>query len=215
MVNAARKLAARAVWQEFGEVVADGPRLRIRTSRTELAARRAVGCLVEPRAGDRVLVALEEDGDAFVLSVLERAEAAETTISVDGDLTLRAANGTVKIAGQGGVDLATGGAARIAATSVEVSALRGRVSIQWLEVLGEAARVELGKVKMIAKTFDAVLERWSQRSKRSYRTVEEVDQVHAHEIDYAAEGNARLRGENALLTATDVAKVNGEQVHLG
>jgi hypothetical protein len=216
MHSAARKHAARAVWQDFGEVVAIRPAgILVRTETAEFDARRAVGCLVEPRVGDRVLIASQEDGDAFVLSVLSRAERAATTISAEGDLLLRAADGKVTIAGQRGVDVASGGTARIAAAAVEVSAVRGRISAQWLEVLGEAVVAELGKVKMVASTFDAVLERFSQRAKRSYRTVEEVDQVRAHQIDYAAEGNARLRGENTLVTAIDVAKMNGEQVHLG
>jgi len=216
MHNAVRKLKTRAVFQEFGEVIALIPNgTRVRTSVGEFDALRAVGCLVEPRIGDRVLVASEEDGESFVLSVLSRSEPVATTISAEGDLVMRSANGHVAIAAQTGVDVVTAGTANIAASAVEVRAARGKFAVMMLDVIGEAVKAELGRVKLFGQSFDSVVERFSQRAKRSYRTVEEVDQVRAHQIDYAAEGNARIKGENALVTAIDVAKINGEQVHLG
>jgi len=217
MHNAARKLKARSVWQEFGEVIAIKPSgLRVSTSIGEFDATRAVGCLVEPEVGDRVLIASEEDGESFVLSVLSRPEAKATNISVsEGDLVMRSTQGQVVIAGQTGVDILTGGTANVAASAVEVRAARGKFAVLFLETLSETVKAEFGRVKLAAQSFDSVLERFSQRAKRSYRTVEEIDQVRAHQIDYAAEGTARLKGENALVTATDVAKINGEQVHLG
>jgi hypothetical protein len=216
MHNAARKLKTRTVWQEFGEVIAIKPSgVRVQTALGELDATRAVGCLVEPAIGDRVLIASEEDGESFVLSVLTRAAPTATTISAEGDLVMRSSNGQVVIAGQTGVDVLTAGTANIAASAVEVRAARGRIAILWLETFSEAVKAEFGRVKLFSETFDSVLGRFSQRAKRSYRTVEEIDQVRAHQIDYAAEGNARIKGENALVTATDVAKINGEQVHLG
>jgi hypothetical protein len=39
--------------------------------------------------------------------------------------------------------------------------------------------------------------------------------VRAKHIDYAAAGNAHLRGENALVSAEDLVKVNAEQIHIG
>jgi Protein of unknown function (DUF3540) len=217
MHNAARKLKARSVWQEFGEVIAIKPScFRVLTSMGEFDATRAVGCLVEPEMGDRVLVVSEEDGESFILSVLSRQDTRTTNISVaEGDLVMRATQGQVIIAGQTGVDVLTGGTANIAASAVEVRAARGKFAVLWLETLSETVKAELGRVKLAAEAFDSVLGRFSQRAKRSYRTVEEIDQVRANQIDYAAEGNARIKGENALLTATDVAKINGEQVHLG
>jgi len=216
MESAARKLDVRAVFQEFGELVAvDRELFTVRTALAEVKARRALGCLVAPLVGDRVLVAVEERGDAFVLSVLERGEAAETSIDVDGDLRLRSRSGKVSIAAQEGVELVSPERVRVTTAAVEVSALEGRFVTQALSVIGGAVRAELGKIKLLADTLDAAIERVSQRVERSYRTVGLIDQVRAQHIDYAAAGNAQLRGENAIVSADDLVKVNGEQVHIG
>ena len=49
--------------------------------------------------------------------------------------------------------------------------------------------------------------------KRSYRAVEETDQLRAGQIDYVAKETLSLHGENALLTAEELVKVDGEQIH--
>ncbi|MDI1478102.1 DUF3540 domain-containing protein [Polyangium sp. y55x31] len=216
MHNAARKLAAKTVWQEFGEVVEARPDgFCVRTALAEVNAKRAASCLVAPALGDRVLVATEEEGDSFVLAVLERKDSQKTTIAVEGDLELRTPSGKVEIAAQEGVDVTAAAPVNVTGSEVTVKALRARLSAEWIDVVGAAVKAEFGKVKMLASTFDAALDRFSQRVKRSYRTVEEIDQVRAQHIDWAAQGNAHLRGENTLVTATDLVKVNADQVHLG
>ena len=60
-----------------------------------------------------------------------------------------------------------------------------------------------------------MLERLSQRVKRSYRTVDELDQLHARQLDYKVDKTMSLRAANALLTAEQLVKVDGGQIHLG
>jgi hypothetical protein len=210
MDNTARKIQVKAAFQEFGEVVAvDAELVTVRAALADVTARRAASCLLEPAVGDRVLLVTEERGDAYVLAVLEQRDTGAATISVEGDLTLRSVHGKVSVAAQEGVDIVTAAAARIMASAVDVEALEA------LSILGGAVKAELGKVKLYASTLDAFFERVSQHAQRSLRTVDELDQVKARHIDYAASGDAHLRGENALVTAHDLVKVNGEQVHVG
>jgi hypothetical protein len=181
----------------------------VRTALADVPARRAASCLLAPAVGDRVLLAIQERGDAYVLAVLDQRDPGAAVLSVEGDLTLRSTRGKVAVAAQEGIDLVTGAAARIMASAVEVEA----ASV--ISVLGGAVKAELGKVKMYAATLDSFFERVSQRAKRSFRTIEEIDQVRAEHIDYAANANVQIRGENALVTAHDLAKINGDQVHIG
>jgi hypothetical protein len=186
MESVARKIEVKAVFQELARVLVvtqGGDAVTVRTAFADVLAKRAASCLLDPAAGDRVLLATEEGGDAYVLAVLEKADKGASTISVDGDLTLRS---TVDITG-----------------------------IEELSVLGGAVKAELGKVKLYASTLDGFFERIRSHAKNSHRTVEELDQVNARHIDYAAQESAHLRGENALVTAHHLVKVNGEQVHVG
>jgi hypothetical protein len=210
MESVARKIELKAVFQEFGEVVkVEAEVLTVRTALADVTARRAASCLLAPALGDRVLLATEERGDAYVLAILDQRDPSAATISVDGDLRLRSLHGKVSVAAQEGIELVTTAAARIAARAVDVSA------IEALSVVGGAVKAEVERVKAYATTLESFYERVTQHAKRSHRTVEEVDQVKAGYIDYAAKGAANVRGENVLVTAHELVKVNGDQVHIG
>jgi hypothetical protein len=62
---------------------------------------------------------------------------------------------------------------------------------------------------------DSLFERVSQRVKRSFRTVEDIDQVRANKIDYASESTLALRAENAVVHAEELMKVDASQIQLG
>jgi hypothetical protein len=210
MKSVARRSEVKIVYQEFGRVLdVEGTAMTVRTALADVHAKRAASCLLDPAVGDRVLLAVEEGGDAFVLAVLEQKVPGATTVSVEGDLTIRAVGGRVSIAAQEGLELASAAAARILAKAVDVSA------IESLSLLGGAVQAELGKVKVVASAIEGFFDRVRQHTKYSHRTVEELDQVNARHIDYAAEESAHLRGENTLVTAHHLVKVNGEQVHVG
>jgi hypothetical protein len=62
---------------------------------------------------------------------------------------------------------------------------------------------------------DSLFERVSQRVKRSFRTVEDIDQLKAKKIDYAAESTLALRAEHAVVHGEELIKVDGKQIQLG
>lgn len=214
MASTAKKLG-REVTQEIASVVRRKDKdFVLRLDGSELVARRATSCLVEPEPGDLVLVASSAHA-SYVLAVLEREEGKKATLAADGDLDLRVANGKLSIAAQDGIDLATGADASIVAARVNVSAVDGNVVVSRLTMLSSFVRAELDKVKLVATTFDSIVERVSAKLKRSYRKVEEIDHVEAEQIDYSAEKLMALRSQNAVVTAEELVKIDGDQVHMG
>jgi hypothetical protein len=96
-----------------------------------------------------------------------------------------------------------------------VNAVEGSVVLQGLSFLGDVVRAEVDRVKLVAQTFDSVLERLTQKVQRSYRTVTETDQLRAERIDYTADKVMSLHAEHALVSADELVKVDAEQIHLG
>lgn len=216
MTSTARKIEPKLVFQEFGEVLsASEGDLVVRTAFADVRARRAASCLIAPGEGDRVLVVTEEGGESFVLAVLVTREPRGASMEVDGDVTLRSRAGKVSIAAEGGIDLVSGAPITVASPKVEVHAVEASFVAQALSVVGGAVKAELDRVKVLSSTVDVVLDRLGIKAKRATREVDGLDQVKARHLDYAAAGNAHLRGENTIVTAEDLVKVNGEQVHIG
>ena len=85
---------------------------------------------------------------------------------------MRLATGRLSFAAQEGVDLLSAREVSVTAGGLRVTATEGHVVLQSLSFLGDAVRAEIDRVKLLAQSFDAVLERFSQRVQRSYRTVD-------------------------------------------
>ncbi len=216
MDNLARKREHRQVFQDVGEVVRiDGDVFLVRTDTTELQTQRAKSCLLAPEVGDMVLVALIEGRSSYVLAVLEREDGAASRIVLDGDVEIKAPTGRIGMVAQEGIGFVSGKEVSVVSGSVEVRSVTGNVVFEQLSYLGTVVSAEIGKIKLVAGIFDSALERLTQKVKRSYRTVEEVDQVRAERIDYAAKKNMSLRGDNTLITADQLVKIDGDQIHLG
>ncbi len=187
----------------------------VASSRGPVRATRATSCLLEPALGDRVICAFTATGQAWVLAILERRSTTVNQLSVDGDLEVRVNEGRFSVASAHGIALSTPKEVQLASASVAVNTITADVVVQRLTYLGRYLQSEVKRVKAVAATFDAVLGRFSQRVKRSYRTVEEYDCVKAKQIDYVAESTISLHGETTMMTAAQLVKIDGAQVHVG
>ena len=216
MQNLAKKLDTAEATQLSGYVVrVEGRAVVIRYEGGECRAARAVSCLIDPVLGDRVLFAALADGSSFVLAVLEREEEGAATISMDRDLTFRVPDGRFDVVTKEGVGLVSTGAVSIITPELEVKAVDGRFSIERLTTLSRHLLAEVVNAKIVAGAIDSVVDRVSARIKRAYRTVEELDQLRAGRIDHSAEKSLHLSAEDALVTATELVKFDGEHIHLG
>ncbi|MFO0755171.1 MAG: DUF3540 domain-containing protein [Byssovorax sp.] len=215
MDNLARTIEQTGIFQATGEVIrVEGPVFTVRNDDGDYRARRAVSCLVEPERGDEVLLVVRE-GACFVLAVLTREEPGKTRLSAEGDLEVSLKKGRFVVASQEGIDLVAAKDVSITSGRVNLRAAEGNMIIDRLSMLGTIARAEIEKVKLLAGSLDSVLDRLHQKVKRSYKRVEEVDQVKAGQIDYVADKTMCLRSENTVMTAEELVKVDADQVHLG
>jgi hypothetical protein len=119
------------------------------------------------------------------------------------------------VCGSEGVDVAAAGPVTIAGQEVHVRAQRGTVAVQEMGFFGRLLQAEVGKVALVAQEVDSVVTRLSQRAKRVFRFVEEIDQTRAGTVDIRAQSLLGLRAENAVVSARVLAKIDGEQIHIG
>ncbi len=206
LLTPARALDRSCVAQEIGRVLRrDRGCFVVSTAAGDIRCARAKSCLVAPALGDTVLVAAAATGRAWVLAVLDGTDD-HTRIEVDGDLAVTVPDGAFTVASR---------AVGVLSGRLDVNALDGNVALQHLTYVGRFLRGEVEKIRVHAGNLDTVLERFSQRVKRSLRKVEELDQLHARQIDHRADKAMSMRAANALLTAETLVKVDAEQIHLG
>jgi len=213
--NLARQRVETLATQEVGAVIAVlGRSFRVSVGSGEYEARRAVSCLVEPELGDRVLLALHDEG-CHVLAVLDREGEAPTRLVAQGDLELHAPCGRVTVTGQEGIDLITPGESAIAAGKVRVAATEASLTVETLTYLGAAVVARVDRIKTVAKEVESVAERWVQRLERAYRFIAQSEQVRAEYLEYSASTAINLQAQTTIMTSGELTKIDGAQIHVG
>lgn len=193
----------------------DGDTLTILGKNGPATVTRAVSCSIDPRPGDRVLVADLQNDDRFVIAILERPKSTALKMTLPGDLTIATPSGRLCLAAQEGVDVVSARDIALTSSDFSLRAKNGEIFLDRISLLAKDVLAEVEKVKNFIGLFDSVVERITQKVKRSYRRVEEIDIVRSEQIDYRSAKNMSLRGRNTLFTAEELVKIDGDQIHLG
>ncbi|MDY7227178.1 DUF3540 domain-containing protein [Hyalangium rubrum] len=216
MEKLAGRIGSTVIQQDVGSVLStEGASLSVAVGGTPHPAKRAPSCLLAPEPGDLVLVTFVPGRGCYVLAVLEREEGAPGRLVHQGNLGLHLPAGRLTVTASEGMSVVSGQDVSCVTSSLRAHAVEANLSIEKAHFLGTFASVQVETLKVIGRFFDSVLERFSQRVRRSYRQVEEVDSVRAEQLDYMASKNVSVRGRNALVTAEQLVKLDGDQVHLG
>ena len=215
MSNLAMQPKLVTVFQQYGVVTGIGDAVEVQTDTSRYRALCAPSCLLQPEIGDKVLVVTDAEGEDYVLAVLARAGGGGARLSLPANSEVQTQGGTLKISGRDGLSLQSARQVSLQSAQLRVDALQGDVTIHQLAIVGDAWKSCIDTVKTVGRSVDSVLERLHSRVSRSYRRVEELDQVKAGQIDYQADTSLQLHAKYALVTADDLVKVDAEQIHLG
>jgi hypothetical protein len=216
MDNLARQQDDLFVFHEFGQIAElQQGAFVVDTPSGRYTAKKAVSCLIEPGKDARVLIAGDPQGDCYILSVLEYGIEKKCSIQFDGDVEMVTKNGQFQLAAQKGINLTTVNNIGMVSSGLKVHSKQAEISISQLLYLGTSIFAQLSKIKVLATTVESTIRRLTQKLHRSYRTVEDLDQVKAGKIDYNAEKTMSLHGKYSLITAKNDVKIDGKMIHMG
>ena len=148
-------------------------------------------------------IVVQPSGKIVVAATVEHANASDMR---DRDIALARfnANGMIDTTfGMGGV------------VTLDLSAGDGRVAVERFTCVGDRVEFDVDDARVRGLRLDLSLDRVSSRVNRAFRVVTEIDQLRAGQVDHSAETVMHLRAKNTVLTAEELVKVDGEQIHLG
>ena len=216
MNNIAKQKEGYPIYQDFGIVIdeSDGSYI-ISCDHFQYTAHQAAGCLLKPERGDKVLFVGRENSECYILSVLERNSEIKQQIVFKGSTEILCQEGKLRIAGQKGISLASPKHLELISSRINAIAKEGDCSISNLTFLGNRLLVKISNIKLLAGIVETMCERFQQKTKTSYRIVEDLDHLKAGKIDFNAEKVMSLRGKYSILTAQEDIKIDGERIHMG
>lgn len=216
MKNTAKKIEPEVAYQAAGRITrVQGALFTVLSGSAGYDACRAASCLLEPQEGDTVLLSIVPGRRTYIVAVLEREAEGGGRLAFQGDTELQVRNGTLVVAAADGIDLVSTAAVRVTSEELKVTTRAANVVVDQLGLVGAAVQAHVQRVKVVAETIDQAADRVVQRLKRAYRFVAEMDQTRAQRIDLSADKSLNLHAENAVVTAQELVKVDGSQIHMG
>ena len=209
-ISSAKRVATVQPMLEYGVIEAayEGG-FRVMTDMGIMEASAAVSCLVAPVSGDVVLLSIDERGFCYILSILERSQAAQkqTELSFDGDVNLAVRGGRMSITSDEALSLSSG--------EFELNAHQGTVRIDKTSFFGRVAESHIARLKIVAETVDSIVRRAVQRFTSSYRYIEEHEEVQSASTRMIVDGTLTMHTKNTMHIAEGHVKIDAEQIHLG
>ena len=179
------------------------------------AAQRALSCLIEPQAGDLVLLALDPaHGQAHILAVLDRPGSQDADLTLPGGGAIHTRDGEVRI---GARSLQLDGRENLALTTgrLELAAVSASTTVKhwqgWFDTL-EARAVS---IECAAKTLSSKVGRLLSRSLESFRSVEGLDETRAGRSRTVVRDDHRLKAGHITAQAEGFVKIDGQKIDLG
>lgn len=179
----------------------------------EWTCRRAASCLLQPQVNDTVLISGPERERVYLIAVIEQAQQSEATVSVPGALNISA--DSVNINSTAAMQLHGGTALDLNTEQLKLSAKKGQCVVDEMHYVGREVKTTVGMMRVIGKVYESIMDRLSFMSRTSFKITEEVEHMRAGTIDYQAEQSARLHSKYTMVTAKDLVKVDGKQIHMG
>jgi len=216
MDNLARALNSEEVLLEYGRVTgSEGRFSMVETGSAKMKATKSVSCLIEPLTGDTVLISVAPSGRCYILGILERENGGPASLVFEGDVEFKAKEGRFRVAAQEGIDLVSAKGTALVSPELSINSVQADVSIQHLSFFGTFLQGQIQKIKMIGQAYDSVFERVSQRVRRCYRWVDELDQLKAGQLNYLVKKLMSLRGKYSVLTAEEDVRIDGDKILMG
>lgn len=216
MDNLARALNSEEVLLEYGSITgSEGRFFAVETGSAKVKATKSVSCLIEPVTGDTVLISVAPSGRCYILGILERETVGPASLVFEGNVEFKAKEGRFRVAAQEGIDLVSAKGTALVSPELSINSVQADVSIQQLSFFGTFLQGQIQKIKMIGQACDSVFERVSQRVRRCYRWVDELDQLKAGQLDYLVKKLMSLRGKYSVLTAEEDVRIDGDKILMG
>ncbi|HLU01692.1 MAG TPA: DUF3540 domain-containing protein [Advenella sp.] len=174
----------------------------------------ALSCLIEPQVGDQVIISGPDHDRVYLIAVVSRSSEAPVALRVHGDLAIQSINGSVSMHSATQTHLGSADTLVISARHYEQNNESASITVGQMSYAGQEVEVAAGKTTFFSTVIGVMADRINSIARLCFRHVREVDHVRAQTIDYEAEKLTRVHGGYTTLTAQDVMKINGDQIHM-
>lgn len=192
----------------------NGERFTVNCDGADWVCPQALSCLVAPQVGDQVIISGPDRDRVYLIAIISRSSNAPVSLSIRGDLAISSTTGSVSLHSAAGTRISSDTELSLRSAHYQQTNDTARFTVGQMSYAGETVEATVGKTTFFSSIVSLLADRINSVTRLCFRHVKEVDHVRAQTIDYEAEKLTRVHGGYTTLTAQDVMKINGDQIHM-
>ncbi len=161
-------------------------------------AQQAFGCPFTPITDDFVMFVRSENRGIFVINILQRKHTQPALIESENGITLQSKKQ---------ID--------ILANDINMTSNKTQVVNQQYSHTSQKLDIKSDTTAFYSRTVESITERLVQKVKDSFKVIERLEQVNAHDIIQNIKNAFIQRSRQVDITAKSDVKINGERIHMG
>ena len=160
-------------------------------------------------------------------NVAFEAPGGDIEIAAAGSIRLKGHH--VEVSGTSGIDFSVGkmvetlktaltllpGKMDVSAQEIKISARRASLFLDEARNIFKSAFYKIGTVKLLADKMETTASTLVEKTKNTYRTMENLNQVKAGRMRVLVHKAFHLKSKSSVIKAEDDVKIKGEKIHLG
>ncbi len=180
-----------------------------------IVAKKAAGCLLQPKCDDLVLLSVDMNGTCYILNVLERKENnTESEIIVPGNCVVHSKAGSLELRADHNLHMTASDTIEVASDSVVVNAHEAEVCISKMSLLGKTLHTQVKRITTVAKSVEQSFKRLTQRMENTERFVADHEEVQTGSTRYLVEDTLTTHAGNTLNISEELHTMHAEQIHM-
>ena len=193
--------------------VVDTPQETLLLDVVDGPAARAASCALVPSPGDTVWFVRDGD-DCFVTAVLRRAQDQDPARwEHRGDLQI-AATGRLHVSGRD-VAVDADDEVSVHGRGLKLRFATAKAFLGEVSSFAKQAVHHVAQTRVVGQVLEHVVDRFVSHSRTSLRTVSELDQLSARDLDHRATSTATVSAKHTFVQGRDIVKADGDQIHIG
>ncbi len=198
------------------EVISEKDRVcRLSMADAVIDAAVAFSCLVQPQAGDVVMVAEDDSGECYVLAVLERPGRQDLSISLPADAAVIAPAGSVRLSAKEGVTLASKERLCMFSDKAVHKSREATVNFDELVATGSRLQASYQAVHLVSRLISTISRQVIKKAKSYVRKTEDCDQVNSGQMTRKVEGLYTMDSKHTAMVSKKETKIDGERIFMG
>jgi hypothetical protein len=177
----------------------------VETGQCQIRAVQATGCLLMPEPGDLVLVAEQEEGKAYIVSVLSRTTK-PARINLPANTVVAAQSGDLLLYADKQISLNS--------PEMHFQADQGVAEIRDTAFTADTVELSVSRLRAVWNSVETRAEWVLQRITRFYRRIRTEDSL-LEELHCSVDKTCRIEAEEISVEADEKLRLDGERVELG